>query len=70
MCKKFLVLTKICRSRTDGPALVSDTGDNHLCAISQKILQPSITKITGTLKFNYRVTKISLESPSGQWVKE
>ena len=25
MCKKFLVLTKSCRSRTDGPALVSNT---------------------------------------------
>ena len=28
MCKKLLVLTKICRSRTDGPALVSNTGPN------------------------------------------
>ena len=25
MCKKFLVLTKSCQSRTDGPALVSNT---------------------------------------------
>ena len=25
MCKKLLVLTKSCRSRTDGPALVSNT---------------------------------------------
>ena len=28
MCNKFLVLTKSCRSQTDGPALVSDTGDD------------------------------------------
>ena len=26
MCKKLLVLTKSCRSQTDGPALVSNTG--------------------------------------------
>ena len=28
MCKKLLVLTKSCWSRTDGPALVSNTGHN------------------------------------------
>ena len=28
MCKKFLVLTKSCRSRTDEPTLVSNTGIN------------------------------------------
>ena len=31
MCKKFLVLTKSCRSRTDGPALVSNTVGCSCC---------------------------------------
>ena len=33
MCKKFPVLTKSCRSRTDGPALVSNTDSNSFIFI-------------------------------------
>ena len=37
MCKKFLVLTKSCRSRTDGPALVSNTVYEYVVNILEKI---------------------------------
>ena len=34
MCKKLLVLTKSCQSQTDGPALVSNTGNRYVaCAL-------------------------------------
>ena len=70
MCKKLLVLTKSCWSRTDGPALVSNTAPAlwliliHMRAILQGMPLPSINKIS--LKIVHVI--FSLNLPRGQRV--
>ena len=57
MCKKFLVLTKSCRSRTDGRALVSNTALEHtvwkFCLWITSVWN-SVKKVVGPHALNFK----------------